>query len=126
VQASDLAAGTATLLIQKNGAPLQRVVVGLSFDIIPPAPSTEVLFARCCKQYHTDCDGIVNVTFTGDANEMVRINVNINLGTCSPTPNCTCIRLTECLSPPTFMGACPLAFLGQDQREQNRAECCNC
>jgi hypothetical protein len=112
------------LLVEKDGRPLKCNVVGISFDIIAAPPSTAVTFGRCCKQYSTDKDGLINVTFPADAAEMIRINLNINLGPCNA--DCACIRLTHCISPPSTMGACPLEYLARHEREHSRAECCNC
>ncbi len=112
--------GTATLVVYKDGAPFKKNVVGVSFCIVPPTPSVAVLVDKCCKQYVTDCDGKINVTFDANPLNQVRVNVNINLGGCGT--DC-CIRLTKCLSPQTQMDVCPLSYLSMDEH-QSCGGCC--
>lgn len=109
---SNLADGTATLRIFRDGQPFQKHVVGVSFCILPPSPSTEIILDKCCKQYVTDCDGLFDITFLAGAMNNVRINVNIQLGACGG--NCG-IRLTKCLTPNTAMDVCPLEYLSMDE-----------
>ncbi len=117
----DLAEGTATVAIYKDGQPFKKHVVGVSFCIIPPTPSAEVLVDQCCKQYVTNCDGEIDVTFDANALNQVRINININLGGCGT--DC-CIRLTKCLSPATQMDVCPLSYLSMDEGQSCGTRCC--
>lgn len=118
-----LADGTATLGLFKDGVPLTKYVVGVSFCILPPSPSAEVIVDKCCKQYVTDCDGLFDVTFDANALNQVRINVNLNLGACG-CGNGGCIRLTKCLSPLTLMDVCPLSYLSMDENVSSGG-CCS-
>ena len=115
-----LADGTATLAIYKDGAPFTKHIVGVSFCILPPTPSVDIIVDKCCKQYATDCDGKIQVTFDANPLNQVRINVNIALGGCQSN---SCIRLTKCLSPDTQMDVCPLSYLSMDEN-QSCGACC--
>ena len=118
-----LAEGTATLQIRRDGAPLPCQVVGVSFCIIAPNYCVEAVCDKCCKQYVTNKDGLVNVTFDANAENQVRINVNIQLGACSTDAQC-CIRLTKCLAPREMMDACPLSYLSMNEGHQSCGKCC--
>lgn len=106
--------GTATLTLYKDGAPFVNHVVGVSFCIIPPMPSVAILCDKKCKQQVTDKNGKIDVVFDANADNQIRINVNINLGGCRSD---SCIRLTKCLSPNFQMDACPLSYLSMDEAD---------
>lgn len=119
----DLHTGTAKLRVLRDGEPFAKRIIGVSFCYIPPTPSVEVIADKCCKQYCTNADGEFDVTFVADSLNNVRINVNIQLGSCGS--DC-CIRLTKCLSPNFQMEVCPMSYLSINENTScNNNGCCN-
>lgn len=106
----DLANGTATIQLKRNGHPLRNKEVGVSYVICPPGPTTAVLIRKDCKLECTDCEGKIDLCFKKGAQNEVRISVNIDVG---EGEKC-CARLSECITPNIDMQITPLNFMALD------------
>lgn len=105
----DLANGTATIEITKNGKPLKNVEVGIRFVVLPGPYDTVPLITKCCKRQCTDRDGRIDLNFKKGALNQVRIEVNLEVK--GDGDACCCIRLQATLTPREEMSVTVLDYM---------------